>query len=183
MLVYFKDTLANVGLPEAWREWDLNDVTQIDNNCFKCDSNRIRQNVSRILSTLWVKSGRENWVESSRKPWVKLSQENLIRIPSKNLNRINLVKPESNPVKNRESNKVVKTWVKSRQKPWFESIWKLKLLIPAMGIAAVNKMWQWAGYCSSGRAFAVHKYRGDARYCRCNHRNRRRLVRVRHDSM
>ena len=31
MLYYFKDTLANVGLHEAWMEWDLNFVARIEN--------------------------------------------------------------------------------------------------------------------------------------------------------
>ena len=33
MLGYFKDTLANVGLPEALLKWDSDDVTQIKNKC------------------------------------------------------------------------------------------------------------------------------------------------------
>ena len=31
MLDFFEDTLSNVGLPEAWLEWDYNYVTQIGN--------------------------------------------------------------------------------------------------------------------------------------------------------
>ena len=31
MLGYFEDTLTNVGLFEAWLEWDSNDVTRIEN--------------------------------------------------------------------------------------------------------------------------------------------------------
>ena len=30
VLGYFKDTLANVGLPEAWLEWDSNSLTVIE---------------------------------------------------------------------------------------------------------------------------------------------------------
>ena len=35
MFGYFEDTLANVGLPEDWLEFDLNYVTWIENNCIK----------------------------------------------------------------------------------------------------------------------------------------------------
>ena len=43
MLDYFKDTLANVGLPEVWLEWDSNDMTPIENKCVKHESNRIEK--------------------------------------------------------------------------------------------------------------------------------------------
>ena len=43
ILGYFGDTLVNVGLPEACLEWDLNNVTQIENNYVKRESNRIKK--------------------------------------------------------------------------------------------------------------------------------------------
>ena len=55
MLDYFKDTLADVGIPGSWLGCDFNDVTRIKNNCIKRRSNRIK-NVSRItLKTVsWI---------------------------------------------------------------------------------------------------------------------------------
>ena len=44
VLEYFKDILANVGLPEAWLEWDSNFVTRIENKYFSCESNRTEKN-------------------------------------------------------------------------------------------------------------------------------------------
>ena len=41
MLDYFEDTLENVGYPEAWLQFDSNDVTQ---------TRKITLNVSRIES-------------------------------------------------------------------------------------------------------------------------------------
>ena len=38
---YFEDTLANVGLPEAWLEWYSNDVTQIKNKSIKRETRSI----------------------------------------------------------------------------------------------------------------------------------------------
>ena len=35
MSYYLEDTLANVGLPEAWLEFESNYMTQIKNNCVK----------------------------------------------------------------------------------------------------------------------------------------------------
>ena len=54
MLNYFEDTLANVRLPEAWLEWDSNDVTQIKNKRVKYDLNQTKK----------------TWVKSSQKPLV-----------------------------------------------------------------------------------------------------------------
>ena len=39
ILDYLEDILANVGLPEAWLEWDSNDVTQIKDKSVKCEAN------------------------------------------------------------------------------------------------------------------------------------------------
>ena len=50
MLNYFKDTLANVELPEDWLEWDSNDVTRIENKCIKRESNWIGKKLSQIES-------------------------------------------------------------------------------------------------------------------------------------
>ena len=41
VLEYFEDTLANVGLPEAWQEFDLNCVTRIKNEYVRRESNQI----------------------------------------------------------------------------------------------------------------------------------------------
>ena len=41
MLNYFKDNLANVGLPKAWLVWDSNCVTPIQNKYIKRESNLI----------------------------------------------------------------------------------------------------------------------------------------------
>ena len=43
MLDYYKDTLENVGLPEALLEWDSNYVTRIENKYIKCELNQIRK--------------------------------------------------------------------------------------------------------------------------------------------
>ena len=40
MLEYFRDTLANVGLPKAWLEYDSNCVTQIKNKYVRRESNQ-----------------------------------------------------------------------------------------------------------------------------------------------
>ena len=42
MLDYFKEILANMGLPEAWLEWDSNDVTLTKNKYVKRESNKIK---------------------------------------------------------------------------------------------------------------------------------------------
>ena len=49
LLDCFEDTLAHVGLPESWLEYELNDVTQIKNNYINLEPNWIVKNVSRIL--------------------------------------------------------------------------------------------------------------------------------------
>ena len=41
MLDYFEETLAKLGLPEAWLEWGSNCVTKIENKCIKREYNRI----------------------------------------------------------------------------------------------------------------------------------------------
>ena len=43
MLEYFGDTLANVGLPEAWLECGSNCVTRIENKYVRHKSNRIEK--------------------------------------------------------------------------------------------------------------------------------------------
>ena len=45
MLVHFEDTLDNMGLTEAWLEWDSNCVTQIENKYVKCESNWIDKTI------------------------------------------------------------------------------------------------------------------------------------------
>ena len=57
MLDYFEDTLDNVGILEAWLEWDSNDVTKIEEKYVKCELN-------------WTE---KPWVESSQKLWVESS--------------------------------------------------------------------------------------------------------------
>ena len=44
MLNYFEDTVANVGIPEAWLEWKFTDVTQIGKKYVKreFESNRVK---------------------------------------------------------------------------------------------------------------------------------------------
>ena len=42
MLDYFKDTLANVVLPESLLECDSNDVNQTQNKTVKCELNLIK---------------------------------------------------------------------------------------------------------------------------------------------
>ena len=43
MLGYFKDTLSNVGIPDSWLQWDLDDVTQIENKYVKHELNWIEK--------------------------------------------------------------------------------------------------------------------------------------------
>ena len=50
MLDYFKDTLVNVGLPEALLECYSNGVTRIGNKFLKCEPNRIGGEPSQIQS-------------------------------------------------------------------------------------------------------------------------------------
>ena len=45
MCDYFKDTLANVGLPEAWLECEYSDTTQVKNKSIKCESNWIEKTI------------------------------------------------------------------------------------------------------------------------------------------
>ena len=44
VLEYFGDTLANVGLPEAWMECDLNCVNRIENKSVRRVLNQIEKN-------------------------------------------------------------------------------------------------------------------------------------------
>ena len=43
---YFKDTLANMGLPGAWLKYDLNCVTCVENKYVRRESNWIRKKPS-----------------------------------------------------------------------------------------------------------------------------------------
>ena len=54
VLEYFEDTLANVGLPEAWLKCDSNCVTQIENKYVRHESNRIgkKSESSQIETTI-----------------------------------------------------------------------------------------------------------------------------------
>ena len=44
VLEYFEDTLANVGLPEAWLRCDSNCVTRVENKYVRRESNQIENN-------------------------------------------------------------------------------------------------------------------------------------------
>ena len=44
VLEYFEDTLANVGLPEAWLKCDSNCVTRVENKYVKCELDWIEIN-------------------------------------------------------------------------------------------------------------------------------------------
>ena len=50
MLDYFEDTLANVGLPEAWMGWYSNGVTRIGKKIVNSESNRIENKLGQIES-------------------------------------------------------------------------------------------------------------------------------------
>ena len=56
-LEYLKDTLANMVLNESWLEYDLNDVTQMENKII-CESNWIKQ-MSQIDSETISQIGSE----------------------------------------------------------------------------------------------------------------------------
>ena len=74
MMDYFYDTLANVGLPEAWLEWESNDPNQTENKCVKCESNLIKKaesNPSKKHESNQVGNGDLNQVgnNESNKVW------------------------------------------------------------------------------------------------------------------
>ena len=48
VLDYFIDTMANLGLPEAWLEWDSNDVAWIENTRAEIGSICIKKAESNI---------------------------------------------------------------------------------------------------------------------------------------
>ena len=51
VLEYYEDTLANVGLPEAWLRCDSNCVTRVENKYVRRESNRIeKKQVSLVKS-------------------------------------------------------------------------------------------------------------------------------------
>ena len=73
MLDYFEDTLANVGLSEAWLGCVYNCVTGIRNNYVKCESNWIEKQLSLIksekqLSLIYLKKIESNqgWNRESK---------------------------------------------------------------------------------------------------------------------
>ena len=102
MLNCFVDILANVGLPEAWLEWDSNDVTQIKDKSVKCEAN-LTEKLSRTRSKTvrWIESeamGRikaetKSLIESETKSWIK----------SEPVSRIKSGTSELDQVKNEES--------------------------------------------------------------------------------
>ena len=51
VLGILEDTLANVGLPEAWLKCDLNCVTRVKNKYVRCESNRIGKKQLRLIKS------------------------------------------------------------------------------------------------------------------------------------
>ena len=58
VLEYFEDTLANVGLPEAWLRWDSNCATRVKNKYVRRESNQIK----KISAQLSLTKQKPNWV-------------------------------------------------------------------------------------------------------------------------
>ena len=83
MLGYFKDILANVGLPEAWLEYDSNDVTRIKNNCVKRESNRTIQNLIWHLSNTVSQISLVKLSQIQPKTGGPIDSGNMSQIPSK----------------------------------------------------------------------------------------------------
>ena len=68
VLGYFEDTLANVGLPEAWLECDYNCVTQVENKYVRRESNQIE----KIIESNQIKTTIEsNQIENCESNQVK----------------------------------------------------------------------------------------------------------------
>ena len=103
---YFEYTLANVGLPEAWLEWDSNDVTQIKDKSVKCEAN-LTEKLSR------TRSKTVRWIESEAMGRIKAETKSLIEsetnswIKSEPVSRIKSGTSELDQVKNEESDQFV----------------------------------------------------------------------------
>ena len=88
MLVYIKDTLTNVVIPEDWIKCESNDLTLIFKNCVKGESDPIRQNLSQILSKTVSQIGLGKLSRIQLRNLARIKSVNLSQIPSKNLSQI-----------------------------------------------------------------------------------------------
>ena len=138
MLGYFEDTLSNVGLPEAWLEWELYGVTQIENKCGKRETNQIEKRSQMSWTELKSRSQTKSGEESSWYQKVKSSQK---------------LQVELNPVVTGESNQVG-TGGQRKTANADDGAW------------VVWRSQQWAGSWCSGVAFAVDDNCDAANDCR-----------------
>ena len=69
VLEYFKDTLANMGLPEAWLECVLNCVNRVESKYVRRESNRIGKNESNKIDTTIESNQIENRESNQVEKW------------------------------------------------------------------------------------------------------------------
>ena len=72
LLYYFEDTLANMGLPESWLEWPLNNVTKFENGCIKRELDWIKK-----LSQIQPKTVSQ--IKSETTSWIRLETVSQIK--------------------------------------------------------------------------------------------------------
>ena len=71
-MYYFEDTLANMGLPESWLEWPLNNVTKFENGCIKRELDWIKK-----LSQIQPKTVSQ--IKSETTSWIRLETVSQIK--------------------------------------------------------------------------------------------------------